>query len=242
MRFPSIRGTIDRRILVNYRVDPEVLARVLPAPFRPKLHADHGVAGICLIRLKDVRPAMAPECLGGLSSENAAHRVAVEWDGPDGAPREGVYIPRRDTDSRLNALVGGRLFPGVHHHATFDVAEDGRRFCVAMKADDGSAQLEVDSALAPALQEGSIFDSLEDSSTFFERGSLGYSDTGREGVYDGLELKTQAWRVEPLEVARVASSWFGDRDRFPAGSVSYDHALLMRDIPHEWLGRDSLCC
>jgi hypothetical protein len=58
----------------------------------------------------------------GLRSENAAHRVAVEWD-EDGAIRTGVFIPRRDSSSRLNALVSGRVFPGVHHHARFHVSE-----------------------------------------------------------------------------------------------------------------------
>ena len=44
MRIPVIRGVIDRRILVNYHVDPNVLAALLPAPFRPKvIHgARHG--------------------------------------------------------------------------------------------------------------------------------------------------------------------------------------------------------
>ena len=37
MKIPVVRGVIDRRILVNFRVDLEVLARVLPRPFRPKL-------------------------------------------------------------------------------------------------------------------------------------------------------------------------------------------------------------
>jgi len=37
MQIPVIRGLIDRRILVNYRVDPDVLARFLPPPFRPLL-------------------------------------------------------------------------------------------------------------------------------------------------------------------------------------------------------------
>jgi hypothetical protein len=36
MRIHVIQGIIDRRILVNYRVDPEVLARILPQPFQPK--------------------------------------------------------------------------------------------------------------------------------------------------------------------------------------------------------------
>src|SRR5437667_12856543 len=110
MRIPVVRGIIDRRILVNFRVDPAVLARLLPSPFRPKLANGTGMAGVCLIRLKQVRPAFVPGFVG-VSSENAAHRVAVRWD-DDGREGEGVFIPRRDTSSRLNALVGGRLFPG----------------------------------------------------------------------------------------------------------------------------------
>src|SRR5690348_4792849 len=97
MQIPVLRGLIDRRILVNYRVDPEVLARLLPAPFRPKLIHGAGIAGICLIRLKQTRPRFLPPVLG-FASENAAHRIAVEWD-----QGEGVFVPRRDTSSRLNA-------------------------------------------------------------------------------------------------------------------------------------------
>ena len=76
MRIPTIRGVIDRRVLVNFRVDPDVLARVCPAPFRPQIVNGFGVAGICLIRLKSIRPKLFPACLG-ISSENAAHRIAV---------------------------------------------------------------------------------------------------------------------------------------------------------------------
>ena len=102
---PVVQGVIDRRILVNFQVEPEVLARVLPPPFRPQLAGGRGIAGVCLIRLKEIRPRLVPvRC--GLSSENAAHRIAVEWDG-EGGPREGVYIPRRDLDYALT--VGLRM-------------------------------------------------------------------------------------------------------------------------------------
>src|SRR5688500_5735928 len=79
MRLPVVRGVIDRRILVNYRVDPSVLTPHLPAPFRPKVIHGVGMVGICLIRLKGVRPTFLPSWLG-FSSENAADRTAVEWD------------------------------------------------------------------------------------------------------------------------------------------------------------------
>ena len=60
MRLPEMQGEIERRLLVNYRVDPEVMARVLPQPFRPQLVGDAAVAGICLIRLGHLRPSRVP--------------------------------------------------------------------------------------------------------------------------------------------------------------------------------------
>ncbi len=119
MSIPAMVGTIERRLLINYRVDPDVLAQVVPEPFRPHLVNGVGLAGICLIRLGHLRPSGFPSW-AGVTSENAAHRVAVKWDGPHG-PEYGVYIPRRDTSSHLSALVGGRLFPGEHHRSHFSV-------------------------------------------------------------------------------------------------------------------------
>jgi len=112
MRIPVIRGIIDRHILANVRVAPEVLAHLLPPPFRPHTVNGFGIAGVCLIHLKHVRPRFLPP-LCGFSSENAAHRIAVEWDA-DGQLCRGVFIPRRDTSSLLSAFTGGRIPPPAY--------------------------------------------------------------------------------------------------------------------------------
>jgi hypothetical protein len=109
MQMPNVHGVIRRRLLVNFRVEPALMQRNLPSPFRPKLHEGHAVAGICLIRLEEIRPKRFPRLIG-LSSENAAHRVAVEWEDASG-PHEGVYIPRRDTGSLLHAFSGRPHLP-----------------------------------------------------------------------------------------------------------------------------------
>lgn len=227
-----MRGVIDRRMLVNFRARPEVVAKMLPAPFRPKLVCGWAMVGICLIRLKDIRPHGFP-ALCGLNSENAAHRIAVEWD-ENGAMREGVFIPRRDTSSQLQAFVGGRVFPGVHHRATFKVKETANEFCLKMRSEDGVTTVDVQAKLANWLDTNSVFTSLADASDFFARGAVGYSATCEAGCWDGLELHTTGWNVEPLEVSVVKSSFFDDRERFPSGSIEFDCALLMRGIDHEW--------
>jgi hypothetical protein len=232
MHLPAIRGVIDRRILVNYRVDPEVVAQILPAPFRPQLVAGHAIAGICLIRLKQLRPAMFPSFVG-LGSENAAHRFAVEWDSEDGV-RTGVFVPRRDTSSRLTTLAGGRIFPGVQHRAAFDVQEAADEIRIAMRSRDGSAQVLVEGCETSELPAGSVFGSTETASRFFEDGSLGYSPGQSNHCFEGLELRAVNWQVQPFSVSNVESSFFSDRVVFPEGSVTFDHALLMRGIDHSW--------
>lgn len=240
MRLPAIQGVIERRLLVNFRANPEVVGRLLPRPFEPVVVGGWSLVGICLIRLREVRPACVPfRC--GIRSENAAHRIAVCWiDG--GKRREGVYIPRRDSSSRFNALVGGRLFPGVHHRAEFRVSEQGDEYAIEMRSRDESGSVAVRGRRVVEWPSGSVFPDTAAASKFFAAGSLGYSVTRTAGVYDGLELRCREWAVEPVAVESVRSSFFENGKRFPTGSVEFDCALLMRNVAHEWHGRGTMCC
>jgi hypothetical protein len=231
VRPPILQGDIDRRLLVNYRVEPAVLEPVLPPPFRPQLIGGWAVAGICLIRLSRLRPRWTPVVLGR-RSENAAHRVAVEWDTPDGVAR-GVYIPRRDTSSVLNVVAGGRLFPGEHHRARFTTEEHDDHLRVAFESVDGSVAVDVSVDVVPHL-ESTLFTDLATASAFFRSGSVGYSTTTGGPRLDGLELRTDAWRLEAAAVTAARSSFFDDPERFPSGSVALDSALLMRGVPVTW--------
>ncbi len=239
MRIPVLQGVIDRRLLVNYRVRPDAIVSLLPAPFRPKLIRGWAIAGICLIRLRELRPRFLPAFVG-MKSENAAHRIAVQWD-DHGTVREGVYIPRRDSNSRFNTLVGGRLFPGVHHHARFITDERDDHVSIDMASVDGQTKVKVRGSVVDALPAGSIFESLDEASGFFEGGSLGYSVTRTPDQYDGLELRCKTWSMQVLAVDEVRSSLFDDRVKFPADAVAFDCALLMRGIEHEWHSQPSLC-
>lgn len=239
MRLPRIIGLIKRRLLVNFRADPAVVQRLLPPRFRPKLHRDHAIVGICLIRLEAIRPAGMPSLLG-FSSDNAAHRMAVEWTDAAGRQQEGVFIPRRDSGSRFNQLLGGRLFPGEHHAARFAVSDSGRRIDLAMKSVDAAVSLRVVGEDVDTLPTASIFRSLDESSAFFEGGSLGYSVTRDPSRLDGLRLHTPEWKVRGLAISAVRSSYFTDLEKFPAGSVEFDHALIMRDLAHEWHVADDM--
>ena len=192
MKIPTIHGIIERRILINFTADPDVVRRIVPAPFRPKVYNKKAIVGICLIRLKDIKPKGFPGFMG-ISSENGAHRIAVEWD-EDGQVKEGVFIPRRDTSLKLNALLGGRLFPGKHHLAKFNVMETGKDYHVDFLSSDGT-MIDIDATEVDHFNSSSIFETLENVSNFFEKGAVGYSPN--KSKFDGLQLQAYKWQVRP---------------------------------------------
>ncbi len=94
--------------------------------------------------------------------------------------------------------------------------------------------MEIVTSETTAFPTDSVFSSLQESSSFFEAGCIGYSSRPDSSRLDGLLLKAGRWEVSPLRVERVRSAYYENRSIFPEGSIQFDHALLMRDIPHEW--------
>ncbi len=238
MFLDTIHGIIDRRVLLNYRLDPDALAHVLPPPFRPKLYAGHGVGGVCMIRFKELRPSFLPPWLG-LGSENAAHRIAVEWP-QDGDLHEGVFIPRRDTNSWLNKTLGGRVFPGIFQRSRFVSHDTDTAVSLRIIRADGGTEIAFAGHLTDSLPATSLFPTLEAAAGFFSLGATGYSATHADGHYHGMELHSLNWTVSPLAIDEAQSSFFNDTRRFPSGTAVLDSALLMRGIAHQWRSRPDL--
>jgi len=229
---PVVAGLIARRILVNFRAKPEVITPLLPAPFRPHLVNGYALVGICLIRLEQLRPKGLPAVLG-ISTENAAHRIAVIWDNA-GITKEGVFILRRETNTPAIALAGGRLFPGEHHLADFQTTDNGEHITMDIKTPDHQADVKLTAHAATQVMPGSIFQSMEQASKFFCDGSIGYSPNQRTGELEVMELRTLNWAMQPLTIETAHSSFYADSKRFPAGSIELDSAFIMRGIEHEW--------
>ena len=225
-----VSSSIQRRLLVNYRLEPDVAARLLPQGLRPQLVSGWAVAGVCLIRLGDVRPYGFPAAVG-VTTENAAHRIAVEWAGPGGT-ETGVFLPRRDSSSWLTSRLGGRVFPGVHQRAQFR-CESADRVRVRYAALDRQVSVDAEVVLVGNLNGSRLFDDVGQASAFFCAAPVALSP-GRDRRLEAVRLATDAWAIEPAELVRVRSSYFDDRTRFPAGTVELDSALLMRDVPVTW--------
>ena len=229
---PLIQGVIARRMLLNFRADPEVVQRLLPAPLQVDKRNGHAIVGVCLIRLENLRPHRVPGPLG-LSSENLAHRVAIQYPASDGI-RPGVFVWRRETDRRLLELLGGRLFPGVHHHARFQVSEDASHLAMDVTSNDGKADVRFSARVLSEWRHTPSFGSFDEVSEFFRKGDCGFSCSLRGDELEGMQLKMLKWEIVPMEVESQHCAFYSDLQRFPPGSIDFDCGLFMRGLPHEW--------
>jgi hypothetical protein len=224
--FNSLRAQLRRRLLVSYRVDAAIAQALIPDGFRPQLVDGSAVAGVCVIGLQAVRPGWIHRQIG-FSTENVAHRVAVEWE-EHGDIRTGVYIVERHSSSLLPVLAGGRLFPGVQRRGRFALDESDSRFRVRMTSRGTSVALDVE--LTPEW-ESSLFPSAEDASGFYRAGSVGWSPRRNGRGVEALELTSEQWSAEPGRVLSIESSFF---DALPERAAVLDSVVVMRDLPLFW--------
>jgi hypothetical protein len=106
---PGVCGVVERRMLVNYRVDLGRLDAALPGPFRGREVGEtgKGIGTVCLTRVENARPKLAPE-RAGMSVRSVTHRVPAEIQGEG---RFCAYVPLRGVSSRLCATLGSHALP-----------------------------------------------------------------------------------------------------------------------------------
>jgi hypothetical protein len=232
MDLPVLNGVIDRRILVNYRVRPDIVKALLPPHLQPIIINGYASAGICLLRLKNIGVKYSPSFLR-ITSENAAHRFLAKYKDA-GKEVYGVYIPRRDTDSMLNVLLAGKFFSWPHYRASFKIQEANGNYSLKMESNDLTTRLQVHVSLTQAFPSDSMFDSVVHASECFQNCPVGVSPSTVPNSFKTIELKTKTWEVKPLHVHELQSSFFDNTSLFPGDCIHFDNALLMEGIEHEW--------
>lgn len=237
----TITGIIARRVVVSLRITPEVIARILPPSFQPKVIHGWAIAGLCLTRLSHMRLTGMPAFMG-IPSENCAHRIVVSWFDENGNSQDGVYLPLRHTDSALNILLGKTLFPAELEKAQFDVTESDTELNFRMSANKGRFQIEFKGTLLEDVPAGSIFSSAAELSDFQEQVKVGFWTRSERDTFDAHQLQVQKWSGRPMRVDQFYSSYFSDADVFPPGSVEIDSAFFMHNLKHTWLQREISPC
>lgn len=229
MIFNSVTGVCERRVILNWRVDPKLVAKQLPHPFRPRLVNGKAIVGIDVLKLVDMRPTGFPS-FAGFATANAVDRISVEWD-EGGSTVHGLFVPNRYSPSAVNAIVSiARLFPTVFKHATFEFEERNGKYRISLVM--GGNRLDVEAKESNQLETKSVFKTVQDASDYHGDSKISYSPSHDSDIFDAVYLKTLDWNASPLKIQAVRYT-FIDR-LYP--NAEFDSALIMKNTRHEWHG------
>ena len=185
------------------------------------------VAGICLIRLGGLRPRLLPAAVR-LTTENAAHRIAVE-----GQPTARSRLSTSATGHRLPAhrAAGRAGLSGVHsgHASPWPRATTiCRSPCAARMATWKSTST---SPWNRNFRQRSVR-RCDRGIPLLEQGAVGCRRPSA-GEVEGVRLDTTAWRVDP-DASCVRSSYFSDAAVFRRAAPA---RLRPGDAPRSVAGR-----
>eukprot|EP00808_Paulinella_micropora_P020533 g36040.t1 len=100
--------TFRKCFLVNFSMQPQALARVLPVGLTPDLYQDKAFLSVVIADLEAMRPSFIPRAFGS-SFTQVVHRAIVR--APNG--ERGVYFVRSDANDILMSAAGN-VFSNFH--------------------------------------------------------------------------------------------------------------------------------
>ncbi len=222
-------------VSVNYSVEPDALAALLPAPLRPELW--HGRAWVQLLvsSLRGMRPQGLLAAFG-VDFYQASYRAAVVWTDRDGRERRGGYFVRSETNDAVMRAVGNHLREFSFHGfglATMAVVRDGDALVVAIDAASphGAVVGTFDTAPGHGPPVGSCWRDLDELHVPLVEcyDAFGIAD---DHMYT-LTIDRGPWNARFAAVRELYVEYF-DTGPLGGGAARLDSVLHVPRCPYRW--------
>jgi hypothetical protein len=222
---PSVRARMRERYIVNVRVPPDALADELPGCLDPQEVNGWGIASFCLLDLRRISIAPLPPIIGPRSMSCAARYAVLD---EAGAPS--VFVPERQTASRLGAWFTRRGFSAPHGLVEIDVSthQDGG---AEVHVRDGDKNVFGGWLRPRARVESLAFDGVDDFAAFLAMGERSYGQSRHDGRLTVLDLHKSDAGYEPQNVERISGSFI---EHWKAVGGEVDSAFRTTDARYEW--------
>lgn len=214
--------------LVNFAIDPPVLAAVLPSPVVPHVYADRAWLSVVIAQMAGMRPVGVPRQLG-ITYSQIVYRAVVRHGNA-----RGVHFLRSDTDSRLMSALGNAMSFFAFHHAQIALLRDARGQSVEVVSSDRQADIRARFRPATDLPPTSAFPDLDVAKAqLVELFDAYHPQSGRPST-DVVSIRRQDWELAVVtdEIAEYGlmdgSPWF------PAGSAVLDSVFAVQDLTYRW--------
>jgi uncharacterized protein YqjF (DUF2071 family) len=225
-------------VSINYAVDPDALAPLLPAPLQPELWKGSAWVQLLVSSLRGMRP-QGLGALGaalGVDFYQASYRAAVRWQDKTGAWRRGGYFVRTETNDPLMRAVGNRLREFSFHDfglAAMAVVRSGVELVVAIdpSVKGGQVVATFDTSERHRVPSTSCWRDLDD---MFEPLVECYDAFG---VADGhvyvLTIDRGPWNARFAEPRELWAEYFVDGP-LGHGASRLDSVLHVPRCPYRW--------
>jgi hypothetical protein len=194
--FPALplgRRPVQSRVLVVYRLDPQVVQTYLPDGLLPRVVSGYAIAAACYTRLGGTA------LFRDSGTDHLAYRFAVQRE--DGV--EAAWIPRRETSSWFEARCGA-FMRGEYGKSSFEVKEDA--LSIELSVAEGDSEHFYLRGEAGGFPQGSVFPTAHALEHFLgDEIVRPYDPIAPEA--DELDL-AESVAAEPLAIFEVRSPFF----------------------------------
>ena len=224
---------------INYRVQPDALAALLPAPLEPEIHKGRGWVQVLVSSLRDLRPPGLP-ALFGTCFYQVSYRAAVRYRDAGGTSRRGGYFVRSETNHPVMRAVGNALAEfKFHDFGAADVVmlRDGDRLTVGVDPEpafpDGRLVTVVDTRHRTAPPPGSSWSSLAELHDPLVECYDALGVDAEQGHLYILTIDRDPWNARFVEPQSVYSEYF-DTGPLGQGAAEMDSVLHLEECRYRW--------
>lgn len=231
-RLTQATGILEDAVLLNFRTDIHVLNRILPPPFVPRLVDGYGLVGILMFKMRD----LACEKNLGLPSPPSDHvlyRVAVSWQ-HGMRTHHGMYLLRHEVNTRLNVRQRRKgLFPVAASPIRWHKTPGSEMFGWTLNTHN-QTRLKVRARLATAFPPGSVFDTLDQASLFFQKERAAIAPRFQQSIFAHTRFLPLNWKVKPLFIEALHTDMDQLGSLFPKEQIYFDSGLIWPRILCKW--------
>ncbi|MCP3143182.1 DUF2071 domain-containing protein [Pyxidicoccus xibeiensis] len=221
---------------INYAVEPERLARLLPAPLEPEVFRGSAWVQVLMSSLRDMRPqGLSP--LLGMCFYQVSYRAAVRYRNASGAWRRGGYFVRSETSDPLMRRVGNALKEFKFHEfgeASMVMAREGDLLTAAVDPEPafpgGKLVGVFDTRPSTRPPAGSVWTGLED---LHEPLVECYDALGvAEGFVYVLTIDREPWNAHFVTPVQLYCEYFDTGPLAPGARL--DSVLHLTECAYRW--------
>lgn len=221
----SISALVRERIVVNFAVEPSLLAAALPCEWlAPQEVHGKSVVSFCVLWLDRLTPSGWPSGLIARQISCAVRFGVINRT----TGRPGVYVVDRCTDSALASFATRLWFPGFHPFVKISESKEPspRRIDV-----ERAGLPYVSFSLGAAHGSCGVFGSAKAFARFMSEGDRSYTLAPRPDVLNVVDLVKEETEFVPYEVCLIDAQGLPRPIHLPC---TVDSAFRAADARYEW--------